>query len=102
MDKREYKCAECANRGTPVCEVCRSIVNGGKVYKRPTHYTAYAPIDMFEAPPYQAYDMEQDVLAFLLTQTIRHHMPLPLSVVMDYNKVAERNAEAQLERKDGD
>jgi hypothetical protein len=92
-EMREYKCTECANKGTPVCEVCRSIVNGGKVYKKPTHYTAYAPIDMFAAPPSLPYNMEQDGVAYLLMQTLKHRMPLPISVVMDYNKHAEYNVE---------
>lgn len=94
MDKREYKCTECANKGTPICEVCRSIVApGGKVVKRPTHYSAYMAVDMYEAPMSMPYDMEMDGVAFLLMQTLKHHMPLPLSVVMDYNTHAERNVE---------
>ena len=83
---REYKCTECANKGTPICAGCNFIMSRGKVCKKPTEYVDYLPVDLSDAPLCREYDFEQGDFAFLLIQTIRRGMPLPMATVMEYNR----------------
>lgn len=86
MSEIKYKCEDCANQATPICENCTRIESPSGRERKPKFYVALskeAPADFFDrtAPFY----LMQKMFAY-----IHELKPIPVALILEYNKCAER------------
>jgi hypothetical protein len=91
MMANEYKCAECANGGTPICERCVYITRPDGSTTKPTYFIKLRPAelteDMSEEEKLEAGVTEEGDLAVRMIACLVSEVPIPLKYVMRYNKI---------------
>ena len=78
----EYKCKDCINHKTPVCENCTQITSPGGHAQKPKHFCNADG---------HASEANAEVAALIVKITMKLVMghPIPLSWVMRYNELAQ-------------
>ena len=74
-----YNCKECANRGTPLCNECSSITKPSGEETRPTRFVKLIPIG------------KVDKLIINIAAYIDRKKPIPLGMVLEYNKLTSED-----------
>ena len=79
----KYECRLCANRGTPLCELCTVITHPDGSKTRPKHFVRHTqiPLEAVKSTD-RAEWLAQYVEAHLQSRT-----PIPLEIVMKYNEI---------------
>ena len=83
MENKNYNCADCANRRTPLCNLCRHIKKPSGSVSKPTMYVGMR-LEINADRSIRAKN-----LATLIEGYIRSGMTIPTAVVLEYNKLTE-------------
>ncbi len=83
MENKKYNCADCANRKTSLCELCRHIKKPSGSETRPTMYVG------MRTDTNTKRTVEAGRLASLIEGYIRLGLSVPVAVVIEYNKLSE-------------
>ena len=75
----KFECKDCANRNTPICDQCTFITNPSGNVQRPSCFCRLSQIK------------PSDVLATQIGMFMEHRLPIPVSIVIDYNKLTEED-----------
>lgn len=76
---KEYRCSECMNRRTPLCELCNSVKSPDGEESKPTYYQGVSGITT-ECP-------ELEALVNTIAMRALACVPINLNSVMRYNKL---------------
>ena len=91
---KHYDCKTCVNRGSPLCELCTHIASPSGKERKPTYYIAQSSIlraggrSRFQEHPTENNEIES--LAKFITSFLCQRVPIPISVVMEYNRKTEK------------
>lgn len=75
----KYRCEECANAGTPICDVCRVIEKPSGDETRPTMFVRLSKV------PY--------LPMAIIKSCVEQGIPIPVAAVIKYNREVEQDAE---------
>ena len=89
---KEYKCTKCANRGSPVCINCKTVSHPDGPYSRPRYYVFMSDVPLSDLLKNDAMSRSEAVDK-ALQRFLDDRAPLPLSLVMEFNKLHEREEE---------
>lgn len=91
---KHYDCKTCVNRNSPLCELCTQITSPSGKEHKPKYYIGQSDITVFggRGGSYQRItaDKETERLAKYLLDHLLARAPLPTSVVLEYNRKAEK------------
>ncbi len=95
MEGKHYDCRTCINRSSPLCELCIHVQSpSGRETKKPTYYIAQSDIlNVGGRSRYQEQptgDPEIEKLAKYLTILLHQRVPIPTSIVLEYNRKTEK------------
>ena len=83
--ENNYDCRRCVNRSSPLCELCTWITSPGGIQHKPRFFIEQGD------PTTQrtASDPDTERLARYLLDCINARVPIPTSLVLQYNKKTE-------------
>jgi hypothetical protein len=93
-ENKHYDCKTCVNRGSPLCELCTNITSPSGKEHKPKFYIAQSEVQsvggrgMFHEKPSD--DPQTEKLAKYLMRLLCQRVPLPTSVVLEYNQKTEK------------
>lgn len=95
MEYKTYSCAECANRCSPLCELCSKITTPGGKEKRPKHFVrgdVHGIEGMIERSRTYGDAEATRALAWFIRHTTDEDClrAIPLALVIEYNAALER------------
>ena len=73
----KFECKDCTNRNTTICDQCTFITNPSGNVQRPSNFTRLSKIK------------PEDVLAAQISMFLEHKLPIPVSVVIEYNELTQ-------------
>lgn len=86
-----YSCSSCANRRSPLCEICTKITTPDGNEKKPVYYVEYD--GSMPGGQYRRLEGRAETCAELLELYLRSGWPLPVAMVMEYNGHIEKQKE---------
>jgi hypothetical protein len=96
---KHYDCKTCVNRGSPLCELCTQITSPSGKEHKPKYYIALTevfPTAVQIMFPYYK-PKEQKRAALAIAKYLCSGVPIPTSLVLEYNKLTERKETKQEE-----
>lgn len=94
MDDKHYDCKTCVNRASPLCELCTQITSPSGKERKPKYYIAQSEVlsvggrIRFKERPTD--DPETEKFAKYLISMLCKRVPIPTSVVLEYNRRTEK------------
>jgi len=77
---QKYSCEECVNKNSPLCELCYKIDQPSGSTTKPTYFVSRGEITV----------MKKQTAAILIVENIINRLPIPINLVIEYNKSIER------------
>ena len=94
MADKEYNCIECVNKATPLCNMCRVIKSPSGRESKPTYYVALTTIQLGENVEHvTTQDEKTEGMAWIIAQHLNIRVPIPTSIVLNYNRQVEQKEE---------
>ncbi len=96
QNEKRYDCRTCANKWSPLCELCSRVVSPSGRERPPKYYVdARAVTAVGRRNAAEKTDDETEALVLELVRSIFARGPLPLAIVMRYN-AAVSNKDGQV------
>ena len=89
MENKHYDCATCVNRNSPLCELCTQILSPSGKERKPKYYIGQVEVEPID--PELKFDSEVERRAFLIAKHLISGLPIPIRIVLEYNKLSEKN-----------
>lgn len=83
-----FECKNCANRGSPLCELCTQVTSPDGTEHKPKYYVYFNSVIPFSAK--RQMEGRGEHIAKALEMYLRAGWPLPVSLVMEYNRHTEK------------
>ena len=94
MEDKHYDCRTCINRASPLCELCTRITKPSGEETKPKYYIAQSDIVSVGGRTryceHPTSDPETEKLAKYLVHLLCLRVPIPTSVVLQYNRKTEK------------
>lgn len=85
-----FECTRCANRRSPLCELCSQVTSPDGTEHKPKFYIEFASESgKYDADARPFKNERGEACAQRLERYLREGSPLPIALVMEYNKFAE-------------
>lgn len=87
-----FECTRCANRRSPLCELCSQVTSPGGTEHKPKYFVEFTGATRMwaEGEPRRPFESERgEACAKMLEEYLREGSPIPVALVMEYNKFAE-------------
>lgn len=87
-DKKEntyYECSRCANRRSPLCELCTTVRSPGGKESKPKYYIEFTGVTRMFARRNELSKRGEEC-RMKLSEYLVFNEPLPVSLVMEYNE----------------
>lgn len=97
MEAKQYDCSTCVNRNSPLCELCTQITSPSGKERRPKYYMRIMELEPF-APELKVplgLNTELEKRAITIARYLGAGLPIPIRVVLEYNKIAERKTDKE-------
>lgn len=88
-----FECTRCANRRSPLCELCTQVTAPDGTESKPKYYIYYD--GSMPAGQYRRLTGRAETCAELLELYLRSGWPLPVGIVMEYNSHVEKKRESK-------
>ena len=85
--QNEYACSGCANKGSPLCQLCEVTVSPSGKKNKPTQYIRY------RALPSKSY---AESYGDIVRRYLDAGLPVPLVILLKYNTYVEEGGEKDL------
>ncbi len=91
---KHYDCRTCINRNSPLCELCTQITSPSGKERKPKYYIAQSDIvgvggrSRYHETPTS--DPETETLTQYLMALLCKRVPIPTSIVLEYNRKTEK------------
>lgn len=76
---KEYKCNDCINKNTPLCDVCYQTSSPGEDAGKPTYYQCYSPSTIVSE--------ELDNLMIYINTRVASGVPVSINTIIKYNQL---------------
>ena len=92
-EEKHYECKRCANRGSPLCELCSSITSPGGRERKPKYYVEFTGV----TPRFKNNELSKRGIECrrMLEEYIYLGEPLPVALVVEYNKLVEDSRDSK-------
>ena len=87
-----FECTRCANRHSPLCELCTQVTSPDGTKHKPKYYVEFTGVNGRYAgcKPNRPFNSERgEECAKMLERYLSEGSPLPVALVMEYNKFAK-------------
>lgn len=86
-----FECKRCVNRASPLCEICTTITSPGGKENKPRYYVKQGdienPIVKITFPHNKSEVCKKKALS--IGVFLQNGVPIPMKLVMEYNRLAE-------------
>lgn len=86
-----FECTRCANRRTPLCELCTQVTAPDGTESKPKYFITLT--EFMPSGQYRRLEGRAETCAELLELYLRTGWPLPVAIVMEYNGHIEKKRE---------
>lgn len=83
-----FECTRCANRRSPLCELCSQVTSPDGTEHKPKYYIEFEKVMPLSAK--RELNERGEECAEMLEMYLNHGWPLPVSLVMEYNAHVEK------------
>ena len=88
-----FECKRCANRRSPLCETCSQVTSPDGTEHKPKYYVEFTGVTRMtvDDAPRRPFKRERgEAYARMLEEYLREGSPIPIALVMEYNRHAEK------------
>lgn len=95
--KNRYLCTGCANKGSPLCRLCKVIRHTDGTETKPSYYVSIVNIPLTDALRCASISRTA-ATEMVIARYLEERAPIPTALVMEYNKLHENEIkEIQIE-----
>ena len=92
-----FECNNCANRRSPLCELCTQVTAPDGTESKPKYFITLT--EFMPCGQYRRLERRAETCAQLLELYVRSGWPLPVGIVMEYNGHIEKLREERTFKK---